>query len=515
MAHLVEKKCGFCLRTNTNIIESKQLPCGHVHCLSCLSEALTLTHFVQCPDCTQVVGVTLTKLPSGIGADKPQHYCDICLERKDCNTTAVSYCTHDSCKKLFCDKHAQFHNEVMLHHEIINIAEYERHPVTYQTRFCSQHPERELTCMGCKACLQPLCFDCIDDQSSCAGMAHQVVTIKKLSKTTRNKINRLKTRCSNRREKLLLFCEDLNRIISSYDEETEKMVEQIHHAKCAQLQSITAKYTCLEKNLRTGRDGRKKDLAAFKDLTVDPQLIELEKSIKVLAALALQCHEGNVISSHNESKQLLEPLLSSALPSLTIATPTVKLDSAGKCRSIELTLVPSNTPLTVKPSDSISATCNNTCANIDSAPQYAASHLTEPVATPSSYCVENIAVKGHAPDIEPELACCSMSDDRSMSGDSSMTDNGSMSKSSTTLLSAELRRLNMDTMLQHKPVLTYNREELLQHKPGLGYVCPFNLVEVGLVLDIPTTIKKKKNRKKKTANSVNLLVLDADTKCEA
>ena len=44
-------ECGFCLRQDEALEEPKLLPCGHVHCLPCLTGARETRKIVQCPDC--------------------------------------------------------------------------------------------------------------------------------------------------------------------------------------------------------------------------------------------------------------------------------------------------------------------------------------------------------------------------------------------------------------------------------------------------------------------------------
>ena len=50
-------ECGFCLRKNRDLEEPKALPCGHPHCLTCLSEYYEVKHLVECPlqTCRQVL----------------------------------------------------------------------------------------------------------------------------------------------------------------------------------------------------------------------------------------------------------------------------------------------------------------------------------------------------------------------------------------------------------------------------------------------------------------------------
>ena len=47
-------------------------------------------------------------LPSAVtGEDKSQQYCDTCYKKGKGYIAAVSYCTDDSCRKRYCDKHKQ------------------------------------------------------------------------------------------------------------------------------------------------------------------------------------------------------------------------------------------------------------------------------------------------------------------------------------------------------------------------------------------------------------------------
>ena len=54
MAEDSETTCGYCLRRNENLEESRTLPCGHIHCLTCLSGALEVHGVIECADCKWV-----------------------------------------------------------------------------------------------------------------------------------------------------------------------------------------------------------------------------------------------------------------------------------------------------------------------------------------------------------------------------------------------------------------------------------------------------------------------------
>ena len=42
-------KCGFCLSKNEDLVDPKQLPCSHIHCMGCLTGFYEEHDIIQCP----------------------------------------------------------------------------------------------------------------------------------------------------------------------------------------------------------------------------------------------------------------------------------------------------------------------------------------------------------------------------------------------------------------------------------------------------------------------------------
>jgi len=44
-------ECGFCLGKVEDLEDPRSLPCGHMHCLACLTESFEVSKIVRCPFC--------------------------------------------------------------------------------------------------------------------------------------------------------------------------------------------------------------------------------------------------------------------------------------------------------------------------------------------------------------------------------------------------------------------------------------------------------------------------------
>jgi len=47
-------ECGFCIGRLENLQDPKFLPCGHIHCLRCLTGSFEVSKIVRCPFCRYV-----------------------------------------------------------------------------------------------------------------------------------------------------------------------------------------------------------------------------------------------------------------------------------------------------------------------------------------------------------------------------------------------------------------------------------------------------------------------------
>jgi len=56
-----EIECGFCLLTE-GLENPKCLPCGHVHCLVCLTRNINIDGLMRCPWCRYVVLLNMLNL---------------------------------------------------------------------------------------------------------------------------------------------------------------------------------------------------------------------------------------------------------------------------------------------------------------------------------------------------------------------------------------------------------------------------------------------------------------------
>jgi len=44
-------ECGFCVGRLEDLEDPKSLPCGHIHCLRCLTGSFEVSRIVRCPFC--------------------------------------------------------------------------------------------------------------------------------------------------------------------------------------------------------------------------------------------------------------------------------------------------------------------------------------------------------------------------------------------------------------------------------------------------------------------------------
>ena len=48
---VTDTKCGYCCQSVENMIDPKELPCGHINCRTCMEDGYKEKNGVVCPHC--------------------------------------------------------------------------------------------------------------------------------------------------------------------------------------------------------------------------------------------------------------------------------------------------------------------------------------------------------------------------------------------------------------------------------------------------------------------------------
>ena len=303
-------ECGFCLRRNEQLEEPKRLPCGHIHCSSCLQGFLDVKKILKCPDCKKVLREQIHKLPDAdLGHHSVQSDCDVCKEKEP----AVLYCTDNVCKKKFCLKDAEFHERLHSNHHTINVEEFHRQAKKHGSKVCPTHKDQPLK-FGCRCCPKILCEDCLEEFDGCGGFPHQPVKVETIFNELKQDMTKVRDKVEKRKSELSAIDKESDKVLAQYGEETKELVELLHKTREEQIQVINNKYIELERRLIEGRKVVEDKIVQFKEERLEAELFKLKNSFEKIMTGFTQDHMVDVVARGKTPSQKLETLVEKALP---------------------------------------------------------------------------------------------------------------------------------------------------------------------------------------------------------
>ena len=305
-------ECGFCLKRNEELKEPKRLPCGHIHCSSCLQGSLEAKTIVECPHCKEVLREQIHELPNAdLGHQSVQSDCDACKEKEP----AVLYCTDNACKLKFCLNHAEFHARGYRTHHTITIEEFHRYSRKHERKVCSCH-EDQLLKFGCRRCPKILCEDCLGEPDSCYGSHHQTIKLVTIFNELKQNITKVRDKVEKRKDELSAIAKKTDQALAQYGEETGEMVKLLRKTRDEQLAVINSKYTELESKLSEGRKVAEEEMVKFKESVVEAERSQLKTCLEEVLAGFDQDHIVDVVTRGKTPSRNLEAMTEEELPSL-------------------------------------------------------------------------------------------------------------------------------------------------------------------------------------------------------
>ena len=305
--------CGFCLKRNEDLEEPKILPCGHIHCSSCLQGCLDVKKILECPDCKEVLNELIHELPDAdLGHHNVQSDCDVCKEKEP----AVLYCTDDVCKKKFCHQHAESHKIEFKKHLTITIEEFQKPSRKHGSKICTTHQVQPIE-FGCRQCSEILCEDCLKVSNCCGGSSHQPVKVETIFNELKQDMAKLRYKVEKRKSELSALEEKSDKALAQHSEETKEMFELLGKTREEQIQDIDNQYTKLVKQLAKGRRIAEDKLVKFKTGVVAAEHSQLNSSLEKIMTGFTQDHMVDVVSRGQFPRMKLEIMTERDLPYLS------------------------------------------------------------------------------------------------------------------------------------------------------------------------------------------------------
>uniref|UniRef100_A0A8C4T3R2 E3 ubiquitin-protein ligase TRIM47-like n=1 Tax=Erpetoichthys calabaricus TaxID=27687 RepID=A0A8C4T3R2_ERPCA len=205
--------CPVCLEPQNDPVS---IPCGHIHCMTCITSFWDQTGDYSCPQCRQtfVSRPALqrnTLVAEQSDADPSCVVCDICTWRK---LRAVKFCL--TCLASYCEEHIQFHqeSEALRRHVLV---EPNGH---IQQKMCTRH--QKVLQLFCRTDQTAVCYLCLtgDHQGHDANTTEEERAVKQIELGVTQ--SKLLKRIQEKQEELHQIRHNIDLLKSSAERETQE-----------------------------------------------------------------------------------------------------------------------------------------------------------------------------------------------------------------------------------------------------------------------------------------------------
>ncbi|XP_067939055.1 transcription intermediary factor 1-beta-like [Watersipora subatra] len=330
-------ECEFCGLRNKKLVDPKKLPCGHIHCMPCLT-----SHYEQSKICWcgfQSCGKVYKMSPESLADNDVDaaRLCDTCAKRGQHKRQATSYCT--DCSRKFCKEHLEQHDNALDGHHKISMAQYLSNKSQNLSDICTKH-ENQLLVFGCKVCRTTSCVKCVADSTKCEkGGPHDLQELEDLAASLLNTINTEES--TTKDEEYERLFKEVSKVQADFDEETQAMLLLIHKSRDSQLNEIKVKYDTLEKHVLENRQQSQAKIADF----IEDELLKQWNSLrtnKELLVTGTKSHTpAAIVRGFGKLKAELNRIAKEDLPELRL-TDQLKLRHTGERREIEVQIFSSH-----------------------------------------------------------------------------------------------------------------------------------------------------------------------------
>ncbi|XP_028671029.2 tripartite motif-containing protein 16-like [Erpetoichthys calabaricus] len=205
--------CPVCLEPQNDPVS---IPCGHIHCMTCITSFWDQTGDYSCPQCRQtfVSRPALqrnTLVAEQSDADPSCVVCDICTWRK---LRAVKFCL--TCLAFYCEEHIQFHqeSEALRRHVLV-----EPNGHIHQ-KMCTRH--QKVLQLFCRTDQTAVCYLCLtgDHQGHDANTTEEERAVKQIELGVTQ--SKLLKRIQEKQEELHQIRHNIDLLKSSAERETQE-----------------------------------------------------------------------------------------------------------------------------------------------------------------------------------------------------------------------------------------------------------------------------------------------------
>ncbi|XP_067945007.1 uncharacterized protein [Watersipora subatra] len=346
---VADVECQFCCRKSDTIVNPKVLPCGHIHCMDCLTTYYESKHLLLCglDGCGQVFEMPPNSLPSyDLGTDKTS--CDVCLKKSSPRQKAVSYCTY--CCKKFCPAHLESHDEMLEEHHKITILEYITQQQKAKVSSCRKHEDQQYV-LGCNVCYVLSCLKCVPDLPVCEqGTLHTLVHLEELA--SRLLTDKISAESSARDNQFEALFKRISKIVAEYDSKTEDMLAMIQKKKEEQLKSLKKQYDEIEIKVVENRQKSKLQLTDFLEDVVLDKWRSLRSQKEMLETKIKHSPPDDIVRGFKVFKEQMDKFVVDELPRLEVGG-QLQLKETGEKRQIELEVVSADDIVVENKQDSV------------------------------------------------------------------------------------------------------------------------------------------------------------------
>ncbi|XP_067939613.1 uncharacterized protein [Watersipora subatra] len=329
-------ECEFCGQRNEKIVDPKQLPCGHIHCMPCLTSHYEKNKICWCglQSCGKVYKMSPESL-ADLDVDAAK-LCDACVKKGQRNRLALSYCA--ACSKKFCKEHLEQHDVLLDNHHTVSMNQYMSGESQHLPDICTKHENQPLV-FGCKVCHTISCMKCVADSSKCEkGGPHDFQLLEDLAASLLDTV--LTEESTTKDEEYEKLFKEVSQVQADFDKETQAMLLLIHNRRDSQLNEIKLKYDTLEKHVLENRQQSQTKIADF----IEDELLKQWNSLrtnKELLETGTKSHPpAAIVRGLKELKAELDRIAKEYLPKLKL-TDQLQLKQTGERRDIEVEIISS------------------------------------------------------------------------------------------------------------------------------------------------------------------------------
>ncbi|XP_067931290.1 uncharacterized protein [Watersipora subatra] len=150
------------------------------------------------------------------------------------------------------------------------------------------------------------------------GTAHATINLQTLVNLLKGKRDKVRSEAWVKDGELSSLLKRSTRILSDYEKETKRLVDQLHRTRDKQISKLHRKYNELERELIDNRRTSKEQLVEFIEKDIGVRMTEMNTLLLLQDAKFKESHEVDIVNSFTETYNEIRRFIDEDLPSLTL-----------------------------------------------------------------------------------------------------------------------------------------------------------------------------------------------------